>query len=309
MIASFILSALMIAGADTPAHADDAGPAILRPDGSGIVYRLESPQDADGPRGLLLVAQGSGCDPATLPGRFAHSERIAPGFTRLVIEKYGVDPSQPASGEDECPQAFYARDTLDQRVLDAARVISALRGAPWWNGELIVFGGSEGGAVAAMLAGIVPETGAVAVLSSGLGFTVAETVLAAVPPPARENIAARFQAARENASINEYFGGHSHQWWANALDKRPVNSMVSLDIPILVVQGGRDVNAPPQSARSAVAALREAGRCVRYDEYPELDHFMRDADGENHTVRVYDAMAQWAGEALRSDACPGQPAD
>jgi len=270
-------------------------PSVLRPDGSRIIYRLDAPADVDAPYGLLFLAQGSGCQPATLEGRFSHSEKIAPGFARLSIEKYGVDPSDSDREEGDCMAAFYARDTLDQRVLDAARVLSAFRGASWWSGDLVMFGGSEGGAVVAMLAGLVPETDAVVVLSSGLGFTVEETVLAAVPPYAREVVSAQFRAARERGAPNDHFSGHSHHWWAHALNQRPVTTLLPLEVPVLVVQGGRDTSAAPESARAGVAELEGRGRCVTYHEHEALDHFMRDREGVDRRSEIYGEIANWLG--------------
>ncbi|TVR57580.1 MAG: hypothetical protein EA421_00775 [Gemmatimonadales bacterium] len=271
---------------------------VLRPDGSVITYHVETPDDATPPYGLVLVAQGSGCRPAGVVDSFPFSERIAPGFARLIVEKYGVDPAAPPPGEDACSSKFYERDTLDQRVLDAARVIGSLRSQEWWNGELILFGGSEGGAVVAMLAGLVPETDGVVILASGLGFTVEETVLAAVPPLARDGVAVELAAARRTRSTSERFGGHSHHWWATAEDKRPVTTLLPLDLPVLVVQGGRDTSAVPESARAGVALLEAAGRPVTYREHPGLDHSMRDEASEDRRPEVYADIGAWVTAVL-----------
>lgn len=281
-------------------------PELMRPDASPIVYRIDGIEPGGSPQGLIFLAQGSGCDPVTVDNRFALSETLAPGFARLSIEKYGVNPAHDLA-EDECSEEFYARDTIDQRVLDAARVIAGLRGSDWWNGDLVLFGGSEGGAVVSMLAPIVPETDAVVVFSSGLGFTVEEGVLQAVPPPVRPRAEASFVEARQTGRIDERFSGHSHHWWANALDKRPSNALTGTTVPVLVVQGTMDRSAVVESAREGVARLEASGVCVTYDEREGLDHFMRDAQGADHRAEVYSDIALWIGEALHGDICEQGP--
>ena len=298
-------AALAVAlGSAGAAHADGA---VIRPDGSEIVYALEGRGEAER-QGVIFIAQGSGCAPATTPGRFEGAEALAPALARLTIEKYGVDPEvgEPEtdeSGAPVCSEAFLARDTLDQRVLDAARVIAELRRTDWWNGELVLFGGSEGGAVAAMLAEITPETDGVVVFSSGLGFTVEETVLAAMPPPVRPRMSQGLSEARAQGRIDVGFAGHSQAWWANAAAKRPVNALLNVTAPILVVHGGRDASAPVASAREGVERLREAGACVAYHEHADLDHFMAEADGTSRRGAVYADIAAWIDGALEGEAC------
>lgn len=299
------LIAGLIASLGLTANALGQLPDLVRPDSTKIVYRIEGIEPGRAPQGLILLAQGSGCNPVTVENRFELSETLAPGFARLTIEKYGVDPALELA-EGECSEDFYARDTIDQRVLDAARVISALRGSDWWNGDLVLFGGSEGGAVVSMLTPIVPETDAVVVFSSGLGFTVEEGVLQAVPPPVRPMAEASFSAARQTGRIDERFSGHSHHWWANALDKRPSNALTGTVVPILVVQGTIDRSAVVESAREGVARLEASGACVTYDEREGLDHFMKDAQGADHRAEVYSDIALWIGEVVHGGVCgPG----
>ena len=150
----------------------------------------------------------------------------------------------------------------------------------------------------AMLAGLVPEANGVVILSCGLGFTVEETVLAAVPPAARDWVAVQLAAARRTRSTSERFGGHSHHWWATAVDKRPVTRLLPLDLPVLVVQGGRDTSAVPEPARAGVALLEAAGRPVTYHEHPGLDHSRKDEAGEDRGPEVYADIGAWVAAVL-----------
>lgn len=277
-------------------------PEVLRDDGTEIIYSLDGLDPDGSEQGILLLAQGSGCDPATLPGRFENAELIAPGFARLAIEKYGVTPDNAAQ-DGSCSEAFYVGDTLQQRVQDAEAVIAALSDQDWWNEDLVLFGGSEGGAVVSMLASRVAEADAVVVFSSGLGFTVEETVMASIPPPVQPMAQQAFADARQNAQTDVFFGGHSHHWWSNALDVRPVNFLLDQDIPVRVVHGTRDASAPIDAARSGVSLLQEVGVCVAYDEREGLDHFMTDAEGNSHRVDVYTDIADWISGVLDGSIC------
>lgn len=77
------------------------------------------------------------------------------------------------------------------------------------------------------------------------------------------------------------------------MDKRPVTTLLPLDLPVLVVQGDRDTSAVPESARAGVALLEAAGRPVTYHEYPGLDHSLRDEAGEDRRPEVYTAISAW----------------
>jgi len=285
-----------------------AAPEVRRSDDTTIHYELNLANGVSAPRGVLLMLQGSGCAPVTGGERFSGWERIAPDFALLTIEKAGVvpgdePPSSDADGDPACSAAFYANDTLDRRVLDAARVIQVLRGQDWWTGELIVFGGSEGGAVAAELAGMLPGLDAVVIFSTSLGWTLEEAVLGSVPPPVREPIAGSFAEARAGGGFEPVIAGHSPQWWANALDRRPAAALSTTQSPVLIVHGALDQFAPVASAREGVDLLENAGTCVTYLEKEGLDHFMRDAEGADQRPAVFTEIGQWVEAALNGAAC------
>ena len=67
-----------------------------RADGSLIHWSLTPPlhaaPDARSPRGVLLVAQGSGCHPASASASVAAAHAVAPALALLTVEKYGVSP-------------------------------------------------------------------------------------------------------------------------------------------------------------------------------------------------------------------------
>lgn len=289
-ITLLLLATVGSASTTAPAAAD----ILPRTDGSQIIYHLDGMEG--GRRGVVLMLQGSGCD-SVAEREWLKSEPpiIAPRHAVLAIEKYGVVPGRPQTDAVEgCSPDYWNRNTLQQRVLDAAQVIARLRAESWWNRHLVIYGGSEGGAVAAMLAPLVPETKAVVIVSSGIGVPVAELIRAAVPPPVAAQITAMLAEAKANPTGDKRFGGASYRWWADAADVTPAKALLQTDAPVLLIQGGRDQFAPAATARATRNLFAAAGkRFLTYREYEGYDHFMKDSAGVDHRAAVLRYIARW----------------
>jgi pimeloyl-ACP methyl ester carboxylesterase len=301
-----VLGALTFALA-CPVSAAAATTTLERADGSAIVYHL-SGQHSQRSKGVLLLLQGSGCEPVAGDAKvLSASPLLAPSHAVLTIEKYGVTPGRRAPDEVEgCSGAYWRGSTLQQRVLDALQVVARLRRERWWNGDLVIFGGSEGGAVAALLAPLVPETRAVVIRSSGIGVPVGELIKAAVPPPIARQVDAVLAAARANPTGDKRFGGASYRWWADAADIVPARALLQTDIPVLLIQGSRDQFAPVATARATRDLFASAGKQnLTYREYAGYDHFMRDAGGEDHQAAVLKMAADWL--AKQNKRTPPKP--
>ncbi|MFC6634012.1 alpha/beta hydrolase [Microbulbifer taiwanensis] len=277
-----------------------------RQDGSSIHWSIEHPAQKE-KRGLLLIAQGSGCLPAIRNPVVAQARSVAQGFSTLLVEKYGVSHGdQPQNPMSDCSEEYFAHHTVSQRADDVAQVIGELKDSDWWNGELVLFGGSEGGAVVARLAPRL-QPDAVVVFSSGPGESLAVSLPRVIPPEAAKMAHAKFTEARNNPHSAERWGGNSYRWWADVVDDVPVNHLLKSEAPVLLVQGERDQFAPVQSARAARDAYRAASRCeLTYWELSDYDHFMTDSDGENHREAVFSRISAWIGSALGGDR-PGCP--
>ena len=270
-----------------------AAPAatLMRADGSTIAYHVElrRPQAR---QPLLLMLQGSGCDSVARNDRIPWmARRLAPRHAVLTIEKYGVAPGADGAA---CSNDYWRGNTLTQRARDAALVIDALRRQPWWNGRLVIFGGSEGGAVAALAAPLIPETRAVIVWSSGIGLPVGQMIRSALPPPALAEVDRVFAEARADPAADRQWGGASLSWWADALDQVPARALLRTDAPVLLIHGTRDQFAPIAAARAARDLVAAAGRGnFTYREYEGYDHFMIDAAGVDRRAEVLAAAARW----------------
>ena len=279
--------------AASPAAAIDDVQRLDRADGSRITYHVTRPAEA-GRQGVVLLLHGSGCDPVGPDREFtARASSLAPGDAVLTVESYGVTDAQAGLVEG-CTAAYWERNTLQQRVMDAAQVIARLRREPWWNGRIVIAGFSEGGAVAAMLAPLVPETRAVVIFSSGIGVPVGDLIRAAIPPQAAAEAPRIFAEARANPTGSRRWGGASYRWWADAVEIVPASMLLQTSAPILLIHGSRDPFAPVATARATRELLARHGRRnFTYREYAGYDHFMRDAAGNDHRPEVLVEAAGW----------------
>ncbi|MBD8548681.1 alpha/beta hydrolase [Sphingomonas sp. CFBP 8760] len=289
MIAAILL-ALAVPLADTAPLTQHG---VERPDGSRITYWLGETRHRSS--GVVLVMQGTGCEAVSSKPNLRHAAGILrPGDRALLIDKVGVGSDDGTPVVDGCSQRYWDQYTLSLRVQDCLRVIADLRRQSWWNRRIVIFGGSEGGAVAALLAPLVPEAKAVIVLSSGTGVPVGELIRAAVPPAMAAEAPAVFAAAHERPTGQGRWGGLSYRWWDDAVDIVPARSLVQSTVPVLLIHGARDQSSPVSTARAGYEMARNAGKTnVEYRELAELDHFMRTADGTNHMDQVLDDAATW----------------
>lgn len=275
--------------------------SLERADRSHITYHLLDRAD-EGKQGILLMLHGSGCEPV-IEREWLRSEPaiLAPGRAVLAVEKYGVGEAESDAGslDDGCSLAYWRGSTLQQRVLDAIQVIAHLRNEDWWNGELIIQGGSEGGAVAAMLAPLIPETRSVIIISSGIGVPVSELIQSAVPPHIAAQIPSILAEAAANPTPVRRFGGASYRWWADAANLVPARLLLQTNVPILLIHGTRDQFAPLSTARATQKMFAESDKTnLTYREFEGYDHFMTDEAGVDHSVEVLSFMAAWLSEVL-----------
>ena len=269
-----------------------AGPVhqqLVRPDGSSIEYTLDAP-DGD-TAGLVVLLTGSGCLPGAVNTNIGMARAAFGNYTALIVEKFGVAPDAAiADGFTDCPAAFHEGHTVSQRVADTVAVIIHLGDM----GPLVLFGGSEGGLTAAVLATRVEADGVV-MLSSGPGLPFDELVLSTVPPEGQEQVSAGLAAARADPQGLAMFAGSSHRFWADIQSYRAEDYVARTQTPFLLIQGGMDTSSPVAAARMTVDRFNAEGRCnLTYWEFAGLDHGMADANGVSRMARVLGLAADWA---------------
>jgi pimeloyl-ACP methyl ester carboxylesterase len=273
-------------------------PALRRADGSELNWSLDR-QGGSGRQGVLVLAQGSGCLPAEKSAAIQAAKALLPDFAVVTVEKRGVRqtdaPPDPVQG---CTQEFFANHTITSRSADYAQVIDQVRKAPWFDGRLVMFGGSEGGATVAQAAQQV-HPDAVVIYSSGLGQPLRSMFKQIVPPQVAAAADTQFARASANPTSAEVWGGNSYRWWADAVDRIYVDDLLKTKSPVLMVQGGRDQSAPVSSGRAARDAYASAGRHeMTYLEYPDYDHHMKDAKGVSHQAEVFSQISGWLRSKL-----------
>lgn len=302
----FVCAALLLSAcASAP---EPSGPVLRhtpRADGTQIEWLMEGRTSAR-KQGVLLLSQGTGCQPAAANPNLGRWHAIAPDFVAVRVEKYGVSASDPSLkdapvGEvNNCPAAYVEKYRLYGRVVDFEAVVADLRKEPWWSGELILMGGSEGGGVMSALAPRLPETDAVIFQSSANGWPLARMISESVPPQARTQIERVFAQFRADPQAKGSFSGLSAQYYLEFMDKPLAEDMLKSDAPALLIFGERDQSAPVQAARDTKAMFDKAGKTnLTYWEKAGLDHSMTDAAGVNHINEVIADATVWVKGALK----------
>jgi dienelactone hydrolase len=289
--------ALALALFATAAVAEPEHRTLRRPNGSEIDWYLDR-QAPPKRQGLLVLAQGSGCGSVTTNPNIEMAKSLRPDFAVLTVEKYGVAPGARQKDPEDCSAAFWQNHTVSQRVQDYSAVIASLKAEPWWNGQLVLFGGSEGGAVVQILAAEV-DASATIIFSSATGVPFREAFVQVLPPPVASEARARLDAARQNPLSAERWGGNSYRWWADIADRPLWRDALKAHGDLLVVQGALDGSNPVSSARAFRDAFAAQGRAnLTYWEYPDYDHTMIDSAGASHLAEVFARIADWLDQRL-----------
>jgi alpha-beta hydrolase superfamily lysophospholipase len=279
---------------------------VQRLDGTDILYYLTTPSTKE-PVPLILVLQGSSCTSAYKSASNAGSSVDRTNAARLDVEKYGLNKSSVA-----CPQSYLNNNTLDQRISDYLRVIQVLRGKSWWNRQLIIIGGSEGAVLTPILATYLPETSKIVIMAGNTAWSMRESMLFLQEKRLRtqgldqQTIQAdlkvmtdTFREAQQNPSINKIYLGNTNtfKWWSSILEVRPLNFMLDLEFPILLVHGDLDFATPVENARATAEIFKNKSKNnLTYIEYPGLDHHWTDASGKNQTQKVFADIFSWIAQ-------------
>src|SRR5215217_36866 len=139
----FLLCAATMSLVLEPALAAPEAMKLERSNGSVVHYTLDQPTGEA--KGLLLIAQGSGCSPGTTNPSMATVRAAFDDHVAVIVEKMGVMPNMVIDAMTDCPAEFMANYTLSQRLSDYRLVLEALAQDKSLPKRLVMFGGSEGG--------------------------------------------------------------------------------------------------------------------------------------------------------------------
>ncbi|MGA1853511.1 MULTISPECIES: alpha/beta hydrolase [Pseudomonadota] len=288
------VTAFSILASGATASASPLAHSSVRPDGSIITWYLDR-QTNDAHQPLLVLAQGSGCTSVTSSANIEAASKLLPSAAILTVEKYGVlEGDAPKSFPEDCRPAYVAHHTISQRVADYSQVIASLKNEAWWNGKLVLFGGSEGGAAMQILAAEVRPNVAV-IFSSATGMPFREAFVRVLPPSEAKAAPGHIAAIRKNPDSTKIWLSNSYRWWSDIMDRRlSDDALRATATEFLVVQGKRDQSNPVASARRFTANFRKSGRKnVTYWEFSDYDHTMVDQKGQSHLTEVLSRISDW----------------
>jgi pimeloyl-ACP methyl ester carboxylesterase len=247
------------------------------------------------PRGVLYYAQGSG-DETALNATERLAAAAAMGLDVLMIERRGVTEQGLASPAEA--ERFATKQT---RVADTLAMIrdDLTRRAP--GGPVMLCGASEGGDVAAAVAAREPRITHLVLLGSGGGMTQADELLSMwqqLPPRLGLSSSADLQAVfadiRANPEADKRWYGHPYRRWASYAFDRPLDDLLKVSAPILLIQGDADTSVPVASARAVRDGFAAAGKTnLTYHEYTGADHRFMRADGASAFPRVEVDLVTW----------------
>ena len=93
---------------------------------------------------------------------------------------------------------------------------------------------------------------------------------------------------KESMSGTMYLRRRSRTWYQEILSRNPVELIRSINAPLVIAQGGRDIQVPPCDADRLVKAAQSRGLPVTVLKFPDLDHFFRKVRDEDPAERYWD---------------------
>lgn len=267
-----------------------------RPDGSEIIYYLRAAFDSQQEYPIVVLCEGSyqWREPIKSIKRM-HSFFVpfldSCNASLITVEKHGVD------GDHIDEELFHQYNTVSQRIEDHLNVLCALENQhmPGWNGNYVLIGGSEGGAVISELM-LKRSEAVVAVINyAGIGaYGFNEEMWAwlhqkRIQDSFIDRLIAKFYcwwenmpATREaydrladeiiqNPSPEKWRFGQTYKYLADAFLRGPTpQEFYSLKIPMLVVIGTQDPFI--ESCDEFIKQANAQGMPVTYWRIADLTH-------------------------------------
>ncbi|WP_198116325.1 alpha/beta hydrolase family protein [Massilia rhizosphaerae] len=265
---------------------------------------------------LVLFVQGSGCIPPFVglgtPHRYSTVFGFVPlaqqgAYAVMVVDK-PFQPDAPPQGQPgvatACPAAFNAYFSYDSwlaALRDALRHALAL---PWVDdSRVLVFGVSEGAAMAAGLARTVPAVTHVA-LVGGTGTSQLFDFAANAYRAGNSDDDTLARLADVDATVDainadprstgKFAWGHTYLRWSTFFAQAPGENLVQSKARVYLASGMRDDSVPILSTEVAYARLRALGRDVTFRRVRRAGHALVPEGGTMADVQKdYDAIMAW----------------
>ncbi|MCE6949783.1 lysophospholipase [Cereibacter sphaeroides] len=107
---------------------------------------------------------------------------------------------------------------------------------------------------------------------------------------------------KESMSGTMYLKRRSRTWYQEILSRNPVELIRSVTAPLVIAQGGRDIQVPPGDAITLATAAQSQGLTVTVLSFPDLDHFFRKVREEDPAERYWDRRRRFDRAAAGSIA-------
>lgn len=294
VIAFFLLAQFSAAAAQATVKVESSYFSIPRIDGSKLTVNVAKPS-VSMKIPIVLAIGGSLCIPTNASEQI---EKLSPApsgaipYALVIVES--PEPTIPPQSEDgsinigpdfRCSEEFKKRYSVDERVMDHLRAIQYLRRrAPWWNGQLLVWGFSDGGRIGARVAAFSPETTRVVLGGFGGGvpmarefedFHMCNPAKTADRADCIAKVRAQFDEMRANPTSEQTWNGDSNTYkaWVSRIDSVEANVLHDLSAPLLLIHGTEDHSVPVSSARALAELLSTSdGPQFQYLEIPGMSH-------------------------------------
>lgn len=279
-----------------------------RDDDSPISYYLvQHSHDTDT---LLLILQGSDCNSVlNIDSILSDYKNVWPEADVLLIEKYGIDRNLKYSTDParkDCPAQYLEKDNPAQRVADIKVVLDTVRK----NGQyktFILLGGSEGAVIANLVTAAVYYIDATIAFNGG-GRWFIDDVSHSIAVKHNNSEEARkevvgFKGFAEHVLNSKPFelevSGHGYHWWQQMLSIDQLDTLIKVNSPLLIIQGGMDTSVSPQKTDELMQRLKELGKNnIEYRRYEALDHGLKNSDGKSLRKEVVSDMNLWLQSKL-----------
>ena len=275
--------------------------------GRVIPGTLTRPRTATGPAPALLLLAGSGptdrdWNSPLIPGKNGSAKQLAEALAGqgLVVLRF----DKAFSGKNSGPPL--AELTLDTYLAEARAALALLTSRPEVDrNRIFIAGHSEGGIHVTRLALAEQKAVRGVILLAGPGRAIKDVLItqlennfrnaAKLPPdqveaqmkPIRDGLA-DFVAGKEvdpktmsplpqmQAIFNAMMAKPVAAIGRALVSFEPAVEVAKIEVPVLVLQGGKDVQVDPMlDAERLVAALRSAKRDVTYHQSPDANHVLK----------------------------------